>query len=125
MKNAFNAFALAGQEAVQGRAVLGLLIGTAWGPDETAGLIKDLRLPVQPNEALFSKDIAEGKVIDDRFICLALIGIGGYQVIEDRNAKEGADRNQFVSKVVQVAAGAMPIIGAAQEITLRPREHKQ
>ena len=51
------------------------------GPEQIAGLIKDLRLPVQANEDLVAKDIAENKVIDDRFGCLTLIGIGRHQVL--------------------------------------------
>jgi hypothetical protein len=118
LKDSFNALAFARQEAVQCRAVLDFLIGTAWGPEQIAGLIKDLRLPVQANEALVAKDIAENKGIDERFGCLTLIGIGRHQVITDGNAKEGADGDQFEAKVAQVAAGAVPVIGATQEIAL-------
>ena len=53
-------------------------------------------------------------MIDDRSCCLTLIGIDRHQVIEDRDPKEGADGDQFEAKVVQVAAGAMPVIGTPQ-----------
>ena len=51
MKDASNALTFAGQEAVQGRAVLHFLIGTPRGPDQIAGVIKKLRLPDQTDEA--------------------------------------------------------------------------
>ena len=86
IKDSFNALALARQEAVQCRADLVFWVGTAWGPKRIADLIKDLRLPVKANEALVAKDIAENKVIDDRFGCLTLIGIGRQQVIAGWNA---------------------------------------
>ncbi len=55
-------------------------------------------------------------MVDHRFGCLALIGIGWNQIIEDRNAKEGTHPDQFIAKMLQVAAGAVTKIGAAQKI---------
>jgi len=106
MKDAFNALAFAGQETVQGRAVLHLLIGTPRSPEQISGLIKNLRLPGQTDEALIAKDITADKVLDHRFCCPALIGISRNQVIEDRNAKEGAKRLSEYSK--NVTDGATP-----------------
>ena len=75
MKNAFDPFPNAVEPAIQAFGILIMLIGSAGCPNQVIGLIQDLSLPLQSQEAFVAKEIAEGEVVDHGFRCGTLIGI--------------------------------------------------
>lgn len=63
MEKAFNALMITTEPTIKTFLVLLNLIGSYVGSDE----VEDLRLPLQANEALISKDAAGRELIDDGF----------------------------------------------------------
>jgi hypothetical protein len=117
MEHAFNPFTDLAQPAIQARAVLVLLVCAAWGPDEVVGLIENAGLPFQAQKAFVGKQIAVGEAIDHGFRGSTLVGIGKHQIIDYWDTIQGADRHQLVAKILQVAAGALAIVGLSGKVT--------
>jgi len=63
MKDAFDALPDTTQPTIQAASILKILIGTARGPDQIVGLVKDLGLLFQTDETFISKKIATGNLI--------------------------------------------------------------
>ena len=117
MENAFDALSGTTQPTIQTASVLKILIGTAWGPDQVVGLIEDLGLPFQADEAFISEKITTRKLIYDGFCCMALIRVCWNQIIQHRNASHGADGNQFEAEIFEIATDTDTITSFSEEIT--------
>lgn len=96
-----------------------MLIGSFGCSDQIIGLVKDAGLPLETDETLVCEDVATGQVVNDAFSRQTLICIGWDEVIHNRNTAQGCNRNQFVAKVIQLTAGAMPITGTPGKVTGR------
>lgn len=67
MEDALNSLPDAAEPSIQAGNILAVLIGAAGCPNQVIGLVKDLSLPLQSQEAFVAKEITEREVIYDGF----------------------------------------------------------
>ena len=67
-------------------------------------------LPIFSDETFVSIDTATSQGIQDTLGCKAFIGVGRHQLVNDRNAIQGTERNQFVAIVFQITASTNTIV---------------
>jgi len=118
MKDTLDPFADLAQPTIQTGAILHLFVRAARCLDEIVGLIENARLPFEPQEAFIRKDVTEGEVVDHGFGSDPFIDIGRHQIVDHRDTVQGGDGDQFVAKVLEIAAGTLTIVGIPSEITL-------
>src|SRR5258706_1116700 len=119
VKSTFNMLSNTAQKTVKFGWILKHLVSTFGGPDAIAGLLKYSGLPVIPQKAFVTENVAIFDSLQDDLSRLAFIGVGGNQIIDKRHAIQRRQHDQFVAKVVQVAGRAVTIASTARKSAVR------
>lgn len=89
MKDTFDTLPNTAQPTIDVINILNKLVWAAKESNQVVGLVEDLVLPFQADEAIVGEELAAGKVIDDRFGRQAFTQVGRHQVINNQNAYQG------------------------------------
>src|SRR5579871_3520354 len=119
MKSALDMFTNMNEQAVKFRWVLNSLVSSFGSPRAVAGALGHVSLPVVPKEAFVAKDVTIAHVLQDNFRRLALVSIGSNQVIEQWQAIQRGQHDQFVAKVIQIPRSTMSITRLSSKLTVR------
>ena len=92
------------------------LVAARRGQDLQAPGLPVALLPVGPEEAPVAEDAAPPHPVRDLLPRHPLVRRGRHQVVGRGHARRGAEQDQLVAEVLQVAAGADPVVGRGRKV---------
>ena len=116
VEGAFNAFPQAVEPLLEAGRLSRALIGAQEGQDLQAPSLPVALLPVGPEEALVPEDAGPPYPVQHLLPRDPLVRRGRHQVVGRGHPRRGAEQDQFVPEVLQIATGANPVGGRGRKV---------